>query len=178
MPKKSNRVKSGNTRKFIVANWVAAQENVRRIGDLQCHIRIAEAEAKVKLDKITAALQRDTAPAHDEISRRVEGIEAFAKPYLKTSKKTRSRKTPYGVFGWRKSPPAISLSTKHTLGLLTEVLKKKAKQFINVKETPDKKAMLKLTDEELAAVKARRVLKDEFFVEPTIPEAVDNSGSK
>ncbi len=178
MPKKNNRVKSDSTRKFIVANWVAAQANVRRIGDLQCRIRIAEAEAKVEIDKITAALQRATAPDHDEISRRAEGIEAFAEPYLKNSKKTRSRKTPYGVFGWRKSPPAISLSTKHTLGLLKEVLKKTAKQFISIKETPDKKAMLKLTEKQLAAVKARRVTKDVFFVEPHIPEAVDNSGDK
>ncbi len=177
MAKKSNRVKSDSTYKFIVANWVAAQENVRRIGDLQCRIRIAEAEAKVKIDKITAALQRATSSDHDEISRRAEGIEAFAEPYLKHSKTTRSRKTPYGVFGWRMST-SISVSTKYTLELIKQVFKRRAKQYIHVKETPDKDALAKLKDEKLATVKARRIVKDDFFVEPTLPEAVDYPESK
>ncbi len=177
MAKKSNRVKSDNVRKFIVANWVAAQENVRRIGDLQCSIRIAETEAKVKIDKINEALQKATEPAHDEISRRVEGIEAFAKPHLKNSKKTRSRRTPYGVFGWRKSR-SIRIKKDTTLEFIKQVFKRRAHLYIHVTEKPDKEALAKLTDEQLTAIKARRTLKDEFFVEPHIPEAVDNSGDK
>ena len=51
--------------------------------------------------------------------------------------------------------------------------KAKAAACIRVKESVDKEALAKLTDEQLADIGARRKEKDVFFVEPALPEAVD-----
>jgi RNase H-fold protein (predicted Holliday junction resolvase) len=46
---------------------------------------------------------------------------------------------------------------------------------IRIKESVDKEALAKLTDERLSIVKARRKSKDAFFVEPTLTEAADKT---
>jgi len=171
MKKKNNRVKSIRNLEVIL-NWSQADQIMLRIGTLQSDIQAEEAQATAKIEKIKAELAIEVESLQDAVTYYTESVQAFAVAHREEFGKAQSRKLNHGTVGWRKSV-AISVK-KTTLGLLKTVFCKKAPQYIHVKETPDKEAMAKLTDEQLATVGARRKRKEVFFVEPDSTEAADH----
>lgn len=169
---KNKRVKSAKPVFLPIANWNEADNFVREVGDLQLKINQAEATTKDKIDEIKAELVEEVKPHQEAIKLHVQSLEAFAVTHRAHFKKQRSLKLNFGKLGWRKST-SISIK-KNTLELIKQVFSKaKAAACIHVKESADKEALIKLTDEQLASVGARRKEKDVFFVEPDLPEAVD-----
>jgi len=146
-----------------VTDWTHADCYLRRISNLTAVIDLAKATATDDINEIKNQLENDSRPAQDKIDAYTASIEAFCASNKKTFGKKRSLKLTFGVVGWRKSS-SISVK-KTTLDLIKEFFGKKAAQYIHVKETPDKNALDKLTDEQLASVAARRRVKDDFFVE-------------
>jgi phage host-nuclease inhibitor protein Gam len=176
MAKKSNRVKSDN-KLIAVTGWRHADELLRQMAKAQLTIQAAESEATETVNEARACLAIAAKPHHEQIKTLTLSLEAFAAHHRADFGDKKSRDLTFGVLGWRLST-SIRVKKDATLELLKQVFKRKAKPFIHVKETPDKEAMAKLTDEQLAAVKARRVVKDDFFVEPKLPEAVDYPENK
>ena len=177
MAKKSKRVKPDKSL-IRVLNWQHADELLRELGDHQLKIQAAEAAAKTDIDAANAAKTIACKPNQDEIKLIACSLEAFAATHRDDFGDKKTKALDHGSIGWRLSK-SVSIKKDKTLELIKQVFKgRKAKQFIHVKETPDKDALAKLTDEQLAAVKARRVVKDDFFVEPNIPEAIDYGDTK
>lgn len=170
MPKKSKRVKSDN-KLITVTGWAHADELLRHMADAQLAIQAAEADAAKSIADAKARLAIAAKPLHEQIKALTLSLEVFATHSRCDFEGKKSKDLTFGVLGWRLSK-SITVK-KDTLELIKQVFKRRAKQFIHVKETPDKEALAKLKDEELAAVKARRIVKDDFFVEPKLPEAVD-----
>ena len=93
----------------------------------------------------------------------------------------KSRKLNFGTLGWRKST-AIR-TTKSTYQIIKNALlnklviagltRAKLNACIRIKESVDKDALARLTDEQLADIKARRDIRDVFFVEPSSQKAAD-----
>ena len=170
---KTKRLKSGKMGVVIVKNWEQIDAMVESLGSLRRKIDKAESDAQEEIDRIKAKLAKDIKTDQAGIYMRVESIKAFAAAWRKYdfgAKQT--KKLNHGTIGWRKST-VISIK-KTTVALIKQVFGRSAKQYIHVKEMPDKEAMAKLTDEQLAAVGARRKHKDVFFVEPDIVEAADH----
>jgi phage host-nuclease inhibitor protein Gam len=135
-------------------------------------IKQAEETAKDDINEIKAELAEKVKPLQEEIKLKVRSLEAFAALHKNDFGKKRSRKLNFGILGWRKST-SISIK-KNTLELIKQVFTNaKQKMCIRVKESVDKEALAKLTEEQLASVGARRKEKDVFFVEPSSQEAVD-----
>ncbi len=176
MAKKSNRVKSDN-KLIAVTGWAHADELLREMGNAQIAIQAAEAIAAKHIANTKAALVKAAKPDHERITQITKSLEAFATHSRHDFEGKKSKDLTFGVLGWRMST-SISVSTKFTLELIKQVFKRRAKQYIHVTEKPDKEALAKLKDEKLATVKARRIVKDDFFVEPKLPEAVDYPESK
>ncbi len=176
MPKKSNRVKSDN-KLITVTGWRHADKLLRQIGDAQLAIQAQEAEATSIINQTKEHLAAAAKPLHEQIKTLTLSLEMFATHSRHDFEGKKTKSLNFGDLGWRMST-SISVSTKYTLKLIKQVFKRRAKQYIHVKEAPDKEALAKLKDEKLAAVKARRIVKDDFFVEPKIPEAVDYPESK
>jgi len=169
---KNRRVKLDKPAIIEIRDWEHADTNLREIGDNQLAVRQAEDMAKTKIDEAKAELAVDTKPRKELINQITRSLEAFAVAHKADFKKTRSRKLNFGILGWRKTT-SIKIK-KTTLELIKEFFTPSKKRVcIRIKETVDKEALSKLTDEELASVKARRKVKDDFFVEPELPEAVD-----
>jgi len=169
MPK-TKRVKSKQTLKPIIG-WDQADELVREVGGLLIKIQAAQAKAKKEIDEVKSGLALEVKPLQNSIAQHTASIEAFAVNRKKDFKAKRSKKLNFGTLGWRKS---VSIKVKKTtLSLIKKVFMKKADAYIRIKESVDKEALAKLTDEQLAKVTARRVVMDDFFVEPFIPEAID-----
>lgn len=176
MPKKSNRVKSG--RKLItVTGWLRADELLREMADAQLAIQAAESEAAETINDAKAFLADATKPHHEQIKTITLSLEAFATHSRHDFEGKKTKTLNFGTLGWRLSK-SIRIKKDVTLELIKQVFKRRAKQYIHIKETPDREAMAKLTDEQLAEVQARRDVKDGFFVEPKLPEAVDYPESK
>lgn len=176
MTKKSKRVKS-DSKLITVTGWAHADKLLREIGDAQLAIQAAEARAAGVIGNVKSGLADESKPHQDRITQITKSIEAFATCHRKDFGDKKSKDLTFGTLGWRLSK-SISVSTKNTLELIKQVFKRRAKQYIHVTEKPDKEALAKLKDEQLAAVKARRTVKDDFFVEPKLPEAVDYPESK
>jgi len=156
-----------------VADWFEADKLVREMGDCQLRIAAAEKRAKEAIDKIKAELAKQVAPEHEHIDLLTKSLEAFAVNRQGEFGGRRSRQLDFGLFGWRKSS-SVSVQ-KTTLDLIKQVFSsQKAKQLIRIKESVDKDALARLTDEELAGIGARRVHRDVFFVEPDIPQAANH----
>jgi len=168
----AKRIKSDRPVLIPVPDWVHADNCIWRTGDLQTQIREAEETAKDDINKIKAKLAKKTKPLQEKIKLYVQSLEAFAATHKNDFGKQRSRKLSFGILGWRKST-SIPIK-KNTLERIKQMfVKATQKMCIRVKESVDKEALAKLTDEQLASIGARRKEKDVFFVEPSSQEAVD-----
>ena len=178
MAMKSKRIHS-KSKVPTLLNWKQTDEAIRRIGNLQLAINAAESKAKDAIDGAKLELAATATPLQKRIKELVTAVEVFAsrdinKPDFRGAK---SMKLGFGTLGWRASS-SIKISVKKKLGKTLDLIKSvftpaKAKPLIIVKESVDKNALAKLTDEDLAKVNARRDSKDVFFVEPDLPEAAD-----
>lgn len=168
------RIKSDKPALLQVRDWAHADELVRQISDHQILIEKLEAAAKLRIDNTKSVLAKGVKGNQKAIKRYQESLEAFATTHRADFRKQKSRKLNFGSLGWRKST-AIKI-TKKTLELIKQVFTYgKAAAYIRTKESVDKDALAKLTDEQLASVKARRDNKDVFFVEPDSTKAADYS---
>ncbi len=97
-----------------------------------------------KVNELKAKAMADDEPHQEKISQLVEGLFAYAEAHRDELTDHGKRKTvelPTGTFGWRMTPPAVSL---YNVEAILESLKSlKLERFIRTKEEVDKEAMLK-----------------------------------
>jgi len=168
----SKRVKSKKPALQPINSWQQADEFVRAIGIYQADMESAKVKATEKINKIKAELDRQVKERQAGIDLITRSLEAFCVNNRADFKTNRSRKLTFGVVGWRKST-SVSIKKK-TLELIKKVFSKtKAYNFIHVKETTNKEALAKLTDEQLASVGAKRKVTDDFFAEPAAVEVAE-----
>ena len=144
-----------------------AAEFVGRIGKEQREIDRIQNELNEAVEKLKSKPMSETQIRNENISQLVEGLFIFAESHRKElteAEKKRTVEFPTGIFGWRMTPPAVSL--KNVKQILKELMKRKLKQFIRVKREVDKEAMLR--EPELAeSVKGVSIgQREEFVVKP------------
>ena len=164
------RVKS-NKPILSISDWQQADKIIKKIGELQLRINSAEQRAADDIIEAKFTLQSKTKRFHENIEQLRISLEAFSVNNRADFDRAQSRTLGFGVLGWRKS--TFIKIKKKTLELIKQIFKQKANTYIHIKETVDKEALAKLTDEQLADVQARRENREVFFVEPDLPEAVD-----
>jgi len=121
-----------------------------------------------KVDELKAKAMVEDEPHQEKISQLVEGLFAFAEAHrdeLTDGGKRKTVEVPTGTFGWRMTPPAVSL--RNVKSILESLRALKLKRFIRTKEEVDKEAMLK--DPETAkTVKGVSISQhEEFVAKPT-----------
>ena len=99
------------------------------------------------VDKLKDKAMSDDAPHQEKISQLVEGLFSYAEAHrdeLTDGGKRKTVEVPTGTFGWRMTPPAVSL--RDVESILENLKALKLKRFIRTKEEIDKEAMLKEPD--------------------------------
>ena len=145
-----------------------AAEFLRQIGEEQRTTDAIQSDLNAEVDELKAKAMSDAEPHQKKISQLVEGLFAFAetnRDELTDSGKRKTVELPTGIFGWRMTPPAVSL---HNVKAILKSLKSlKLDRFIRAKEEVDKEAMLK--EQEVAkTVKGVSISQhEEFIVKPT-----------
>lgn len=167
---KTKRVKSDSLL-IPIPNWEEADQIVRRIGMLQNEISLAEMVCAERIDSAKQQLQQDTLEKHEHITRHRLSLEAFCREHRAAFGKKQSRTLQFGTVGFQRS---TSLAVKKdSLQRIKDLFGINCGQFINIKETPDKDALAKLTDEDLKRIGAVRVEKETFYAEPNVMESID-----
>jgi len=167
------RIKADKVPLITIIDWSAADHLVKELGELQNSITSAEGFADKEINAIKEKLESQVNQLQDRQKYIVKSLEAFANDHTKDFGEARSRKLDFGILGWRFST-AIEIAGATLEWIKVKFSTAKQKMCIRVKESVDKEAMAKLTDEELATVKARRKTKDAFFVEPILIEAKEH----
>lgn len=166
------RVKSVKSPLLPIPDWKHADLSVRRIGELQGQIAKLEVDTSNSINKLKEELAAKVKPLQGKITLHFDSLEAFATTHREYLKSQKSRKLNFGIIGWRFS--SSIKPSKKTLELIKQVfLPALQKSCIIIKESVSRDALAKLTDEQLADIKARRDEKDVFFVEPNSQKAAD-----
>ena len=159
---------------YTILNFDQVDTHLKQLGALQRDRDGYEAAANVMIDQVKADLKARVKPIDERMQKHVRSLEAFCADHRGEFGKAQSCKLLFGVIGWRKS---TSIATKKTtLEKIKDVFASAAKRYLHIKETPNKEALAKLTDEQLARVDARRVFKEEFYAEPDMTKA-DETGN-
>ena len=170
----AKRVKSDKANLIEVTSWRHADKLVREIAVHQRTIQKLEAIAERKIEQVKADMADPVKISQDAICSCVDSLEAFATISKADFEKQKSKNLNFGTLGWRKST-SIRIK-KNTIALIKQIFSKaKAAALLRIKESVDKEALAKLTDEQLADVGARRKSKEVFFVEPVEISAADYS---
>lgn len=150
-------------------NLEEAAEFLTFIGREQREVDRIQTELNEEIEKLKAKTMAGLAPHEEKIDRLVEGLHAFAENQKAALTKDGKRKTvplPTGEFGWRITPPAVTISNRETvlanikaLGLVD--------RFIRIKEELDKEAMLKEPDLAQTIKGVSITQREEFVVKPS-----------
>jgi len=157
--------------RVIPKNLKEAAMFLVEIGKEQRLIEEIKSDYNAEMEKLKAKLVASINPHQERLLQLIKGIFAYAEAHrneLTNGGRCKTVKTPTGVFGWRMTPPAVSL---HNVKSVLEVLKRlNLKRFIRVKEEINKEAILK---EPNIAKKVKGIFirqDEEFFVKPAILE--------
>ena len=99
------------------------------------------------VDKLKTQAMVDVEPHQKKVSQLLEGLFAFAETHrdeLTDGGKHKTVEVPTGTFGWRMTPPAVSL--RDVKSILRSLKSLKLTRFVRTKEEVDKEAMLKEPD--------------------------------
>ena len=152
----------------VPKNLLEAADFLSSIGREKRKIERIQSVLNEKIEELKTKAIAEVKSHEEEISQLVEGLFAFAesnRDKLTDGGKRKTVELPTGLFGWRMTPPAISIrNIKSVLAKLKEL---KLNHFIRVKEEVNKEAMLK--DPELAeTIKGVSIIqREEFVVKPT-----------
>ncbi len=138
-----------------------ADQVLHQIADLRAQIRKHEADADIAVNRVKEELKQKVEP----LLKNIEALEKSLAVYSEYNKEElfKDKKTielTFGLFGFRQST-SISVK-KDTLKLLKQ---HGFNEAIKIKEMVNKEAMREWSDERLNLVHAKRVVKDQFWVE-------------
>lgn len=144
-----------------------AAKFVAKIAKAQRSIEAIKSDLNAEVDKLKTRAVAEAGPHSQKIEDLLEGLFAFAetnRDQLTKSGKVKSVKLETGIFGWRTTPPAVTL--RNIKSIIKSLRSLKLGRFIRTKEEVDKEAMLK-EPEVAKTVKGVSIGQyEEFFVRP------------
>lgn len=156
------RVKAKKT--TTIKDWVAADDMVYEIGELQRRIGSIKNHQAEQIELITGTYENEIADIEARVAEKIADLELFAKSKPEDFKKKKSVQIDYSRLGWRKST-TISVSKK-TISLIKRMYcNETIKKLIKAKETVRKGELAKLNDCKLKLIGCRRIKTETFFVE-------------
>jgi len=142
-----------------------------KIGEEQRATDEIQSGFNAAVDKLKTQAMVSVEPHQKKVSQLVEGLFAFAEAHrdeLTDGGKRKTVEVPTGTFGWRMTPPAISL--RDVESILESLKSLKLKRFIRTKEEVDKEAMLKEPDVAKTVKGVSISQREEFVAKPAVLE--------
>lgn len=152
---------------LVIADANQADEAMLSLARLTRKIKAIELDAQENIDFIKKNSASEMEPLKASIKELGDALCTYAtlnKDQLFKGRK--SLETPYGVFGWRKATKLLTIAKMTLSDVLERLRELDITDAIKTKESVDKTAMRDWTDAKLQSVGMRRVVSDEFFLEP------------
>ena len=139
-----------------------ADKTLQKLCEIESQLEAIDNQADEEISAIKERAATEGKQLREQHKAHIAALEAYSAYYREELFKDRkSLERPFGTFGYRKAPDSIHV-TKET----AELLKKHGfEQYIRTKIEPDKEAMLSLSEDTLALVRATRKSKEDFFIE-------------
>ena len=148
-----------------------AAQFLAQIGQEQRATDKIQSGLNTAVDKLKTQAMTDAEPHQKKVSQLVEGLFAYAEAHrdeLTDGGKRKTVEVPTGTFGWRMTPPAVSL--RDIESILKSLKSLKLKRFIRTKEEVDKEAMLKEPDVAKTVKGVSIGQREEFVAKPAVLE--------
>jgi len=152
---------------------ITTQNQFESTVDLICKLQLDREQLITLRDRLLAEIMEEHNPRIEtigaDISAKLILCEKFATTHRDTLfGKLKSAASSLGLYGFRTgNPKLVLLNRKWKWNDVLEALKSLGKtELIRVKEEPDKDALKKLDDAELAAIGLRIDQDEAFFIEP------------
>lgn len=140
---------------------------VARLGEEQRAIEEIELELNREIEALKAEAMAEVAAYSECKEALLEGIAAFAEKHRVelTASGNKTVQLPTGYFGWRWTPPSVSL--RNAAAVLEELIRAKINKFVRTKHEVNREAMLE--DKDLArTIKGVTITqREQFFVKPS-----------
>ena len=139
-----------------------------RLSEVEVIIEAIKGDLKDKIRQLTDEAMDKVLPLESEAESIVDGLFVFAevnRNKLTEGEKRKTVDTPHGVFGWRLTPPKVTI--KGVKRVIELIKKLKLLQFLHTKESVDKKAMLKEPEKAQSIQGVGISQEEEFFVKLT-----------
>lgn len=142
-----------------------------KIAEEQRIVEKIQSELNTQVDKLKAEAMEAVREHQERANTLAEGIYIYAEGHREELTEGGKRKTirvPTGIFGWRTTPPAVSLKN---VKLVLENLKRlNLYRFIKIKEEPDKEAMLREPEIAKKISGVSIIQREQFVVKPATIE--------
>ena len=139
-----------------------ADKTLQKICEIESQLEAIDNTADKEIARIKERAAVEGKALRDQKKANISALEAYAAYYREELfKERKSLERPFGTFGYRKAPDSIQVS-KETADLLKQ---QGLDLYLRTKIEPDKEAMLSLSEDTLALVRASRKSKEDFFIE-------------
>jgi phage host-nuclease inhibitor protein Gam len=152
---------------------ITSQNQFESTVDAICKLQLDREQLVTLRDRLLAEIMEEHNPKIESISTEISAKLVLCEKYATTHReslfgKLKSAASSLGMFGFRTgNPKLVLLNRKWKWNDVLEALKSLGKtDLIRVKEEPDKDALKKLDDAELAAIGLRIDQDEAFFIEP------------
>jgi phage host-nuclease inhibitor protein Gam len=152
---------------------ITTQNQFESTVDLICKLQLDREQLVTLRDRLLAEIMEEHNPKIEAIGTEISAKLVLCEKYATTHRdslfgKFKSAASSLGLFGFRTgNPKLVLLNRKWKWNDVLEALKSLGKtELIRVKEEPDKDALKKLDDAELAAIGLRIDQDEAFFIEP------------
>ncbi len=144
-----------------IKNWEGADQALLEIGRIDRQVEATEAMAQGMIEGIKEEAVRQVKPLQERKAALELQLQAFAEAH-REELKGKSRRLNFGTVSFRQSTKIVIRGVKACIDALRNL---GLKDYIRVKESPDKEKMKDLDDSILAQVGAKRQPEDVFGYE-------------
>jgi phage host-nuclease inhibitor protein Gam len=164
------RIKAQKPTVEVPTSREQAEAVLLRVAELKSAEAAAKAAMDAELARVRESYQADLADIAAQIASAVQALELWAERNQSLFGRLRSLVMLHGRIGWRTNPPSLKPLRGLTWNDVLETLRRLGRrEFIRVKEEPDREALLAAREhEDLRALGCRVEQVEEFFVEPEL----------
>lgn len=143
--------------------WQDVDDTLRQIAVLNRQLAAIEARQNERIDRIKHETAEQIGPVNATLKALAADLKDYAERHREAFSDSKTRELTFGRLGYRQSTRVVIASVANTLRALLDL---GYSACVRSKSEPDKDVMrTQLSDDELAAVGARRQVTDEFWFE-------------
>ncbi|MCC6546194.1 host-nuclease inhibitor Gam family protein [Candidatus Sumerlaeota bacterium] len=148
-----------------IKSWDEADASMKRIAEIERAIHGKESSMNAKMDAMKQGYADEVKPLQEEKESKEKDLEAFCREHRSEFGNARSKQLIFGKLSFRDSVSLTIHNAGNPVAAIKKMLGEKASMYLTTKESPNKEALERLPDTELAPLGCKRSRKETFGYE-------------